>query len=227
MSGTVVLFDAGGTLFAERRTRDELYVEALAAHGVSRTPAEVARLRAQVHDELPEIFEGHPRYSDGWFLEFVRRILVATGCGADAEEFRAGLAAPFRDPAHFVVHADAPPALEALLERGARLGVVSNWSEHLPVLLDALGLGAFFEVIVASAAFGRSKPDRAIFHEALRRLSARPEAAWHVGDQPEADVAGARRAGLRALLLDRRGETATGLHVIRSLEELPARIEGR
>jgi len=227
MSGTVVLFDAGGTLFTDRLSRDEIYARELAALGAPRSTDEVARLRTEVHDSLPEVFEGHARYSDGWFREFVRRVLAATGCAADPEEVRARIAAHFVDPTSFVVHADAPPALEALLERGVRLGVVSNWSERLPALLDGLGLSRAFEVVVASAAFGRSKPDPAIFLAAVRRLGVRPEEAWHVGDHPVADLAGARRAGLRALLIDRsgRGDAATaGPHVIRSLEEIPTRL---
>ena len=229
MSGTVVLFDAGGTLFSERLSRDEIYVRELAALGVVRSTDEVARLRAEIHDGLPEAFEGHPRYSDGWFREFVRRLLAATSVTADPEAVRARIAANFLDPSSFVVHADAPPALEALLERGARLGVVSNWSDRLPALLEGLGLARSFEVVVASASFGRSKPDPAIFLEALRRLGVRPQDAWHVGDHPVADLAGARRAGLRALLLDRsRAHPVAGPDspVIGSLEEVPFKISG-
>lgn len=229
MSGRVVLLDAGGTLFTERLTRDEIYAQLLATLGAPRTPDEVGRLRAGIHDDLPEVFRGHVRYSEGWFREFVRRLLAAVECSADPESVRARLAAHFTDPASFAVHADAPPALESLLERGVRLGVVSNWSDRLPALLEGLGLSRYFEVVVASAAFGRSKPDPAIFLEAVRRLGARPESTWHVGDQPVADVAGARRAGLWALLLDRSGQVAPAaagqdVVVIRSLEEIPARI---
>jgi REG-2-like HAD superfamily hydrolase len=225
MSDAVVLLDAGGTLFAERLTRDQVYAQVLAGLGIERTPDELGRLRATLHDALPESFEGHARYSDGWFRELVRRLLEEVGSDADAEDVRRRIARHYTDPACFVVHADAPPALEELASRGARLAVVSNWSERLPELLDGLGLSRFFEVVVASAAFGRSKPDPAIFHEALRRLGARPAAAWHIGDQLVADVAGARRAGLRALLLDRGSPAQEGApHVIRSLEEVAAKI---
>jgi len=227
MSG-VVLLDAAGTLFTERRSRDEIYAEVLQQLGAPRTLEEVARLRAEVHDELPEAFEGHPRYSDPWFREFVRRILRRVGSDADPEPVRAAIADNFLRPESFVVYGDALPALDALLERGARLAVVSNWNARLPELLAELGFGRSFELVLASAAFGRSKPDPAIFREALRRLGARADEAVHVGDHPVNDVAAARRAGIRALLLDRsRSPGAAEIGVIRSLDELPDRLARR
>lgn len=226
MSGAVVLLDAAGTLFTERLSRDEIYAEVLAGLGVSRELADVAHLRSEVHDELPEVFEGHVRYSDGWFREFVRRLLARVGSDADPERVRSTLADQFTRAETFVVFGDVPPALDALLEAGARLGVVSNWNARLPELLRDLGIDRPFELVLASAAFGRSKPDPAIFREALRRMSARPGEALHVGDHPLNDVTGARRAGIRALLLDRsrapeapRDKTAIG-----SLVELPERL---
>jgi putative hydrolase of the HAD superfamily len=52
---------------------------------------------------------------------------------------------------------------------------------------------------------------------------ATPETALHAGDSPDADVAGALAAGLRAVLVARDGTPAVpeGVPVIRSLAELP------
>lgn len=228
MSPGVVLLDAGGTLFTERRSRDEIYAEVLEQIGSPQPLAEITRLRAEIHDELPEAIDGHPRYSDRWFREFVRRLLRRVGSEADPKSVRAAIAAHFTRAESFVVFGDVPPAIDELLESGARLGVVSNWNARLPELLGELGLGRGFEVVLASAAFGRSKPDPAIFLEALRRLGARPDQAIHVGDHPLNDVAAARRAGLRALLLDRSrpaGPAPPG--VIRSLVELRGHLAER
>ena len=79
-----------------------------------------------------------------------------------------------------------------------------------------------------SALVGVSKPDPAIFAEALRRLDAPAAAALHVGDHPRNDLAGARAAGLAALLLDRAGAHAQDVAPedrIRSLAELPGRMD--
>ena len=56
-----------------------------------------------------------------------------------------------------------------------------------------------------------------------------PEEALHVGDSLHADVGGARAAGVRPVLLDRRGryspEQVGEATVIRSLAELPALLD--
>ncbi|HEX5011601.1 MAG TPA: HAD-IA family hydrolase [Planctomycetota bacterium] len=227
MRTSVVLFDAGGTLFTERLSRDEVYARELRALGVALPLEEVARLRAAVHDELPEVFAGCVRYSEGWFREFTRRLLARVGSAADPEAVRCRLAQHFLQAESYVVHADAPPALDALRAHGLRLAVVSNWSDRLPVLLEGLGLTPRFDAVVVSALVGASKPDPAIFAEALRRLDAPAAAALHVGDHPRNDYDGARSAGLAALLLDRTGvharDAAPG-DLIRSLAELPGRL---
>lgn len=222
-----VLLDAGGTLFAERLSRDELYRETLARLGRPLPLDEVARLRAELHAAMPEVFEGQARYSDGWFREYVARLLRRLDLQEDPEAVRADLAAHYLHAESFVIHGDVLPCLEELAGAGLRLAVVSNWSAHLPALLDELRLSRWFELILPSASFGRSKPDPAIFREALRRLDLRPGEALHVGDHPVNDLAGARRAGLEALLLCREAGTGSGVDAgscISSLLDLPERI---
>jgi putative hydrolase of the HAD superfamily len=221
---SVVLLDAGGTLFTERETRDAIYAQALAARGIAVSVEHVARLRTRLHTEMPETVEGHVRYTDRWFREFMRRMLAELSAAHDPEALRRELATHFSRPESFVVHADAPAALERLLERGLRLGVVSNWSDRLPAILDGLGLTPWFEIVVVSAVVGHTKPDSEIFKAALRRFDVAPGQALHVGDDALNDLAGARRAGLTALLIDREGRYADSPEVIRSLEDVPGRL---
>jgi putative hydrolase of the HAD superfamily len=93
--------------------------------------------------------------------------------------------------------ADTVFALEELRRRGIKLGVITNgsiWSQQMK--LDSLGLNALFDVVLISEAEGIRKPDPAIFHRALAKLGVEPSEAVFVGDNPEADVMGARAAGL-------------------------------
>lgn len=225
MSGrSVVLLDAGNTLFTEREARDAIYAQLFAAEGVHVPVEEMARLRREVHDAMLAEQPGRVPYTADWFRDNLQRLLVRLDCGADAPALYLKLAGHFSRPENFVVHADAHPALEELLARGLRLGLVSNWSEQLPGLLQALDLWRYFEVVAVSATLGHTKPDRAIFHWTLDRLGARPDQALHVGDHPVNDVAGARRAGLAALLLDRAALVPPAAGVIRSLDEIPAHL---
>lgn len=124
----------------------------------------------------------------------------------------------------FRLHDDVVPAMDALDAMGMALGVVSNWDCALPQHLDRLGVRERFGVVVASAAVGHRKPDPAIFRYALAALDVAPGQALHVGDQRAEDVAGARAAGLDALLLDRADGAAPGDGVITSLTQVPARV---
>lgn len=114
---------------------------------------------------------------------------------------------------------------------GLRLAVLSNWDVSLGEVMRELGLAPLLDAVLTSAALGAAKPDPAAFEAALAALGAAPAAALHVGDSPALDVAGARGAGIRPVLIRRDGAPPggepddprlAGVAVIRSLGELPA-----
>lgn len=92
------------------------------------------------------------------------------------------------------------PVLERLARR-YRLGVVSNFTGNLQPCLEELGLATLFAAVCDSAVVGWSKPDRRIFEVALTRVAAPAERAWMVGDNFEADIAGAAAVGARTCWL--------------------------
>jgi len=116
----------------------------------------------------------------------------------------------------FSAYPDAIPALSALRERGLRLVVVSNWDCSLPRVLEGCGLGGRLDGTVTSAETGSRKPDPGIFERALEVAGCEADEALHVGDTAAEDVAGARAAGIRPLLIDRDGRAGD----ITSLEEI-------
>lgn len=66
------------------------------------------------------------------------------------------------------------------------------------------------------------KPDPAIFHMALAELNVLPEQALFVGDDPIADVEGARKAGLKSIYFNQHHykNTVQALATITDLREL-------
>lgn len=98
---------------------------------------------------------------------------------------------------------DARLLLDAI-DPDIRLAVITNGaSDTQRAVLRALGLEDRFHAVIVSGEVGVAKPDRAIFEAALDAIGARPDQAWHVGDNPIVDVAGARAAGLTAVWLNR------------------------
>jgi putative hydrolase of the HAD superfamily len=103
----------------------------------------------------------------------------------------------------FRAYEDAPEALADLRDRGLALVCVSNWDCSLPEVLERVGLAPLLDGVVVSAVVGHTKPDPAIFAAALELAGCEPAEALAVGDTESEDVAGARAAGIPALLLDR------------------------
>jgi putative hydrolase of the HAD superfamily len=116
---------------------------------------------------------------------------------------------------------DTLPTLQVLQEASFSLGIVSNRSAPFHDLVDALGLGPYFDFVLAAYEVDSWKPDVRIFQHALQRAGSRPECTLYVGDNYYADVVGARRAGLKPVLLDPDGIFPEAeCPVIRSLGEL-------
>jgi putative hydrolase of the HAD superfamily len=122
----------------------------------------------------------------------------------------------------FRAYDDAAPTLRALREAGIRTVVVSNWDWSLHERLAETGLAQLVDGAIASAEIGSAKPDGAIFAAALKLAGTAPSETWHVGDTPEADVEGARAAGIRPVLIARDEKPAAldSVVTVRSLAEL-------
>jgi FMN phosphatase YigB (HAD superfamily) len=90
--------------------------------------------------------------------------------------------------------------LEALRERGLRLGIVCDvgfsGGELLRELLDAEGLLQHFDGWGFSDEVGHYKPAPQIFETALSALEAEPARALHVGDLRRTDIAGGAALGM-------------------------------
>lgn len=110
------------------------------------------------------------------------------------------------------------------LSRFYQLGLISNGrGEFQQRTLNALGISDRFQVVLISEIEGLRKPDAAIFHRALQRLSCEPAEAVYVGDHPEADVRAARSAGLRGIWKRNDAFAAPEADgIIDSLRELPS-----
>jgi putative hydrolase of the HAD superfamily len=119
-----------------------------------------------------------------------------------------------------VLYEDVMPALEWLSVR-YRLFAVSNGNADLA----AIGLSHFFERSLAARDAGVLKPDPRIFTMLLDAAEIPAGRALHVGDDPQADVEGARRAGVRPVWLNRSdapwpAAISPPEHVIGSLTDL-------
>ncbi len=103
------------------------------------------------------------------------------------------------------LYSDSMPLLERLSKDGYALALVSNAPPDTGKLVDALGLPRYINNVVISGVVGYSKPRPEIFRIALKRSGVQPGETIHVGDLYEADIVGARNAGIEGILIDREG----------------------
>lgn len=89
-------------------------------------------------------------------------------------------------------------AVASLAEAGWRLGVVTNGDPQTQrAKLHASGLDAHFPTVIVSGEYGVRKPDPSLMRIALDDLGT--HSGVMIGDRLDTDVAGAKRAGLRAI----------------------------
>jgi putative hydrolase of the HAD superfamily len=220
-----VLLDAMGTLLefappapllrGELERRLGVDIGADAADAAIR--AEIRFYRAHLHEgrDAAAVAELRRRCA-----EAMRPALPPAVADAPGDVLTAALLAALR----FAAYPDAAPTLRELRAAGCRLVVVSNWDASLHERLGETGLAGLLDGALASAEVGVAKPGPAIFARALALAGVGARDAWHVGDSPEADVAGARAAGIAPVLLvrgERAPPIADGVPVIASLGELP------
>ena len=94
-----------------------------------------------------------------------------------------------------------PDAIAALQRLAARVPVAALTNGNAD--LERIGIANHFAVYVAARDAGHAKPDTPIFHATCERLGVAPHELLHVGDDPELDIAGAQRAGVRSCWINR------------------------
>ncbi|HLC46483.1 MAG TPA: HAD-IA family hydrolase [Candidatus Nanoarchaeia archaeon] len=89
--------------------------------------------------------------------------------------------------------------LSKLKRKGYKLAIVTDAPRLKAYMrLDEMGIADLFDVVVGKEDTGRQKPSLLPFKRALKALGVKPAEAMHVGDWPERDVLGAKRAGMKS-----------------------------
>jgi len=215
-----ILLDALGTLLALEPPAPRLRAELARRFGleVSQRQAALA-IAAEIAYYRAHLDEGRDRARLQALRRECARVLRAElpAAGLELDPLLDALLASLR----FTAFADVRPALVAARSRGQRLVAVSNWDVSLHGVLRSLELEPLLDGILTSAEAGARKPAPAIFEQALALAGVGPEAAVHVGDSLDEDVAGAREAGIEPVLVRRDGgPDVPGVRTISSLAEL-------
>lgn len=128
---------------------------------------------------------------------------------------------------HCVPFPNLLPMLSGLKERSIRLGMITNgWGQFQSDNIKALGIEAYFDVILISEWEGIKKPDARLFHRALNRLGILSADSMFIGDHPENDVKAARSIGMKGIWKkDRQWNEAEADGVIDDLLDVLALVD--
>ncbi len=178
------------------RATSKAYSDKLAAMGIEFPP-----------EDIITAGQAAARYLVG--LEPAPKVFIAGSETLRHELLSAG-AVESEEPDFVVAGIDLDMKLETLskavghLHRGAKL-IASNPDTLLPVAdgiePEAGAVVAFLEAASGQTAYVAGKPNRAIFDQALAKLSLDGASVAVVGDTLETDIAGATAAGLRSILV--------------------------
>jgi putative hydrolase of the HAD superfamily len=95
-----------------------------------------------------------------------------------------------------------PGAVETIVElrkRGFRIGLITVCSDDVPRLWPETPFHGLFDAEVFSCSVGLKKPDPRIYQLACEQLGVEPSEAVFVGDGANDELAGAERAGMKAV----------------------------
>jgi putative hydrolase of the HAD superfamily len=227
MAIQAVFFDAAGTLIKTAKSVGASYAAIAEKYGMHVAPAELSpRFRACFDSSAPLAFPEAQAVSikaleQAWWKHVVKEVFSPFGPFEDFDAYFEELFAYFARAESWVLYPDAKETLSALTERGIKLAVVSNFDSRLIAILQGLGLAALFDGIFVSSSVGYAKPDRRIFDFVLRARQLAPETVLHVGDSITNDVEGAANAGIKGILVDRKGaHRAAAITRVASLKEI-------
>jgi putative hydrolase of the HAD superfamily len=200
-----VLFDWGDTLF-HFAYEDELleagWAAGLAAAGRDGLPEPGVAAERFREAYLP-LLVGSDSLDEVEYPGVIREVLAGFGVEATEEELGRFLAAEhavWRPARQLGAHTHS--LLDALRERGLKVGLVSNafdpeWLLHED--LEAMGLADRLDVAVFSSVVGKRKPHPEIFERALADLGVAADRTLFVGDSRRADVGGAGALGMQTV----------------------------
>jgi putative hydrolase of the HAD superfamily len=220
-----VFFDAVGTLIHPDPVAPKVYADAARRFGSRYTEENIAKRfsgafrRQEEIDRAAGWITSARRERERW-QAIVRDVLDDV---TDPEGCFEYLYAHFARPGSWRCLPETAPVLEGLRARDLFLGIASNFDERLFGIVRELPLLRLLaDNVVVSSEVGFRKPATQFFQALCRQANLPADSILHVGDDPDNDYAGAREAGLAAVLFDPRDKNRSVFRRVRELAEVTA-----
>jgi len=219
-----VLFDLGGTLIKTVEI-PEIFKRILEKYGVSTCSEDITKAHKESEHEFS--VETMVELKEGFWVKYNSCVLEKLGINENREFLAKKIDELWWNYADLQVYSDASKTLFELKNKRIKIGIVTNaFEKDYQQIIQKLDWTNCFDVAVGIDACNTAKPDRAIFLYAVNKLRVSPEETIFVGDSLKHDYEGAKRAGLKPLIINREGKTLANVETIGSLIELLTYFEG-
>lgn len=217
-----VFFDVDFTLIYPGPTfQGEGYARFAAQYGITIDRArfgDAVRAASSILDEAQE-----HTYDADVFVRYTRRIVEQMGGTGDRlDDCARQIYNEWAGNQHFFLYDDVSAVLTELARRGLRLGLISNSHRCLSSFQQHFELDGLIAAAVSSSEHGYMKPHPSIFEAAMTLAGVSAAESVMVGDSLSHDIDGARRVGMRGILVHRSDDPppVTDVPVIRAMGEL-------
>ena len=236
-----VIFDLGGTLMYERASwhnitaqGDEALTKYLISHGME---LNISTFPVEFRRRLGEYFAQREKdlLETSYTFVLIELLKDKGYTNLPDEVIRKALDSLFTiTQTNWMLEDDALPTLKKLEKDGYRIGLISNAGDDQDVhqLLRRFGISPYFDFILTSAACSYRKPHPRIFELAIANWYFLPSETVMVGDNLDADIRGAKSAGLYAVWINRRAGPSSEDQprvqpdsTVSTLAELPALLD--
>ena len=203
-----IVFDVGGTLIYPADPVGETYAKFAYRYGVKlNAEATTNAFRQAMENSGPRAKGTIPTNGDDriWWKQIVKASLQEKPFTDPKafESFFEEVYTFFGKPEAWGVYPEVTEVFENLRDRGIDLVALSNWDARLHTVLDGHGLGEYINQRFISAELGWEKPDPAIYRHVVEILRLPATALLSVGDSAKNDIEGPRKAGWKAVQIER------------------------
>ena len=209
---TAILFDMDDTLYDQIEPFKKAY-DTLFGNRFDIDIIDLFEARSVRGDEVFELAQSGKMPMDEMHIYRIQKAFEDLGCTVTAEESLAYQHLYAENQSKIAMTDTIRSLLDLCLQNGVRIGMVTNGpSGHQRKKIRALGAQRWFDNkdIIISGECGVSKPEVGIFRAAEKQMGLRPEEIIFVGDNYQNDIVGAKRAGWRAIWINKRGQDISG-----------------
>ena len=228
-----IFFDFGGTMVSEESDRVAHYHIAdfvKKRYGIPLSHEEIDKFLT--HDLLVEIENAEQKWPDvnGILKNSIEKLASKFGKTLSEEE-KENFVKTYIDLhiKYMELFPDVLPALEKLRsEFKGHIGIISDIVTDLIYgVLKKFDLEKFFDSVTTSEEVGVGKPNPKIFRVAFEKAGVKGEKSIYVGNSPKHDVLGARRVGMKVILVGPEVHQLANFKVKNFSEILPIILDGR